>query len=118
MNEEEIATQQKKNKPNRIRKDKRKEKRFSESASTAAVAGGLLREELAGIDGGGAGLLVEGLQGDFGGVFFGIVDVLAIIPVASGDSIMALNGHGTGPGGSTSCIPDARTISIRCQARK
>jgi hypothetical protein len=31
---------------------------------------------------------------------------------------MALNGHGTGPGGSTSCIPDARTISIRCQARK
>lgn len=29
-------------------------------------------------------MLIEELQGDFGSIFFGIVDVLTIIPVAGG----------------------------------
>lgn len=88
--------------------------RKSNPASASAIPSRLLREELAGIDRGGPGLLVEQLQGHLGGVLFGIVDVLAVIPVAGGD-ILALDGDGARPGGTTSCISDARAISIRCQ---
>lgn len=91
-------------------------KKRSEPASSPAIPWcsrlGLLREELAGIVGGGAGLLVENLQGDLSGVLFGIVDVLAVIPVTGSDNLIALNRDGTRPGGATSCISDARTISI------
>lgn len=58
---------------------------------------------MARVDGGGPGLLVQQQKGDFGGIFFGVVDELAIIPVASGD-ILALDGDGAGPRGATSCV--------------
>jgi hypothetical protein len=85
--------------------------------SSAAVACGLLRVELSGIDGGGTGLLIdiEFLQSDFGGILFGIVDVLAVVPIARRVRF-ALDGDVTRPGSSASYISDTRAISIRCQS--
>ena len=83
----------------------------SEPSSTSAIASRLLWEELASIDGGGSRLLVEHLQGDFGCVFFGVVDELAIVPVSSGD-VLALDCHCARPSGPSTCISDARVISI------
>lgn len=78
---------------------------FSEPTSTPAVTGGLLTEDLTGMDGRRTGMLIggEGNYSDFGGILSGIVDVLAIVPVASGDKF-ALKGEVTRPGSSTSCI--------------
>lgn len=55
--------------------------------------------------------MVEELHGDFGGILFGIIDVLTIIPIAGGN-ILTLNGDGARPSGTTSYISDARAISI------
>lgn len=77
----------------------------------------LLGKQLTLINGLSSRLLVQELQGDLGGVFFGIVDVLTIVPVA-GRNILTLHGDGAGPGGSTTCISEAKAVSIRCQARK
>lgn len=57
------------------------------------------------------GLLIQELQGDLGGVFFGIVDKLAIVPVAGGNTL-TLHSDGAGPGGSSTCISDASVVSI------
>ena len=56
------------------------------------------------IDGGGSRLLVQHFQGDFGGVFFGVVDILAVVPVAGGD-ILTLDTDRAGPSGTTSWFP-------------
>lgn len=80
-------------------------------------SGLLLGKQLTGIDGLSSGLLVQELQGDLGGVFFGIVDILTIVPV-TGRNILTLHSDGAGPGGSTSYISEGRAVSIRCQARK
>lgn len=78
---------------------------FSESTNTPAVTGGLLTEDLTLMDGGRTRMQMggDGNYSDFGSILFGIVDVLAIVPVASGDKF-ASNGEVTRPGGSTSCI--------------
>lgn len=68
--------------------------------SPTTVSSGLLQPKLAG-DGHSTRLLVGELQGDFGGILFGVVDVLTIIPVSSG-IILALNGDGARPSGTTS----------------
>jgi hypothetical protein len=55
------------------------------------------------------GLLVHGgrlglsklHEGYFGSILFGVVDVLAVVPVASSD-VLTLDGHSAGPGGTTS----------------
>lgn len=77
----------------------------------------LLLPELAGVNRLSPGLLAQKLQSDLGGVLFGVVDVLAVIPVAGRD-VLALDGDGAGPGGSSSCSSDARVLVSRCQARK
>lgn len=55
-------------------------------------------------------MLVQGLQGHLGSVLFGIVDVLAVIPVAS-SNVLALDGDGAGPGSAASCKPEIKTVS-------
>jgi hypothetical protein len=71
---------------------------------------------LSGIDGGGTGLFsdIEFLHSDFGGILFGVVDVLAVVPIAGRD-LFALDGEVARPGSSTSYISATRTISIHCQ---
>lgn len=46
----------------------------------------------------------EGSEGHFGGVFFGVVDILPVVPVASLHRLMGWGGEGDGggPGGATS----------------
>jgi hypothetical protein len=61
-------------------------------------------------NGGSPRLLVQGFQCDLGGILFGIVDVLAIIPVTSSD-ILSLDGNGAGPGSTASCNSEVKTIS-------
>jgi hypothetical protein len=70
----------------------------------------LLGIQLARKDGGSPRLLIQSFQSDLGSVFFGIVDVLTIIPVTSSD-ILALDGNGAGPGSTTSCNSEVKTIS-------
>lgn len=57
----------------------------------------LLWRDLALEHGGRARLLAQAHERDFGGVFFGVVDVLPVVPVARGD-VLALHGDGAGPG--------------------
>jgi hypothetical protein len=70
----------------------------------------LLGIQLTWKDGGSPRLLVQGFQCDLGGIFFGIVDVRAIIPVTSSD-ILALDGNGAGPGSTASCNSEIKLIS-------
>lgn len=76
-------------------------KESNPSGPAAIACLGRLGRDRALIDGGGSRLLVQHFQGDFGGVFFGIVDILAVVPVAGGD-ILALDADRAGPGGTTS----------------
>ena len=70
------------------------DRRQSEThASTDSV---LLREELAGVGRRSTGLLAQSHQSHLGGVFFRVVDVLAIVPVPGGD-VLPLDGDGAGP---------------------
>jgi hypothetical protein len=69
-------------------------KRKSKAASAATIISRLQGIELTGMDSGRLGLLVEKLQSDSRGILFSIVDILSMIPVASG--ILALNGDGAG----------------------
>lgn len=55
-------------------------------------------------------MLVQSLQSDLGRILFGIVDVLAVIPVTSSD-VLALDGNGAGPGGTASCKSKVKTVS-------
>lgn len=63
------------------------------------------------VDSSSPGLLIQSLEGNLGGVLFGIVDKLTVIPVTSGD-ILALDSDGTGPGGTTSCDSEIKVISF------
>lgn len=69
-----------------------------------------LLPHLAREDGGGPRRLAHGLQGDLGSVFFGIVEVLAIIPVAS-INCPFLDDDGAGPSSAASCEPKIKTVS-------
>lgn len=52
----------------------------------------------------------QSFQRNFGSIFFSIVDVLAIIPIASRE-ISTLSRNGAGPGGTASCNIKDNTIS-------
>ena len=84
----------------------------SVTASSATIAGrSCLWEELTLVDSSSSGLLVQGLEGNFCSVLFGIVDELTVIPVTSGD-VLALDGDGAGPSSATSCNSEGNVISF------
>jgi hypothetical protein len=82
-------------------KEKCQQHRESKASRSTAVALRWLGRDGALINGGRSRLLLEQFQGVLGSVFFGIVDILAIVPVSRGDSL-AVDGDGAGPGGTTS----------------
>jgi len=45
-------------------------------------------------------LFAQHLNSNLSGIFFGIIDVLSVVPVSGGDTL-ALDGNCAGPGGTT-----------------